>query len=189
MVTRQTGYPPKTGTLPTRTTKVLEKGIYNVYQGIRKQGRNTREKTGRASSSSSSSLAVLFEGAMASAWVRVVGVVGGGQMGSGIAQLAAAAQLDVILADVDQQALQRGMRNITSSLSKFVKKQALSQVRTRTRTRTRTKIDSGFHQNSQFTKAHSKISKSCNNDFLSILFYAIRNPVCPSVSGFCGIKG
>jgi 3-hydroxybutyryl-CoA dehydrogenase len=59
--------------------------------------------------------------------VRVVGVVGGGQMGAGIAQLAAAAQLDVILADVDQQALQRGMRNITSSLSKFVKKQALSQ--------------------------------------------------------------
>jgi UDP-N-acetyl-D-mannosaminuronate dehydrogenase len=121
---------------------------------------------------------------MASAWVRVVGVVGGGQMGSGIAQLAAAAQLDVILADVDQQALQRGMRNITSSLSKFVKKQALSQVRTRTRTRT--KINSGFHQNSQFTKAHSKISKSCSNDF-SVLFYAIRNPVCPSVSGFCGV--
>jgi hypothetical protein len=98
---------------------------------------------------------------MASAWVRVVGVVGGGQMGAGIAQLAAAAQLDVILADVDQQALQRGMRNITSSLSKFVKKQALSQVRTRTRR----KINSGFHQNSQFTKAHSKISKSCSDDF------------------------
>ncbi len=166
--------------LPARTTRVL-KGIGKVYQGIRKQGRNTREKTGRASSSSSS-LAVLFEGAMASAWVRVVGVVGGGQMGSGIAQLAAVAQLDVILADVDQQALQRGMRNITSSLSKFVKKQALSQVRTRTRR----KINSGFHQNSQFTKAHSKISKSCSNDF-SVLFYAIRNPVCPSVSGFCGI--
>jgi hypothetical protein len=120
---------------------------------------------------------------MASAWVRVVGVVGGGQMGSGIAQLAAAAQLDVILADVDQQALQRGMRNITSSLSKFVKKQALSQVRTRTRR----KVNSGFHQNSQFTKAHSKISKSCSNDF-SVLFYAIRNPVCPSVCGFCGIR-
>ena len=60
--------------------------------------------------------------------IRVVGVVGAGQMGSGIAQVAAAANMQVIMADVDDAALGRGMRAISSSLSRFVKKQSLSQV-------------------------------------------------------------
>ena len=60
--------------------------------------------------------------------IRVVGVVGAGQMGSGIAQVAAAANIQVIMADLDDAALGRGMRAISSSLSRFVKKQLLSQV-------------------------------------------------------------
>lgn len=60
--------------------------------------------------------------------IRVVGVVGAGQMGSGIAQVAAAANMQVIMADLDDAALSRGIRAISSSLSKFVKKQLLSQV-------------------------------------------------------------
>lgn len=65
---------------------------------------------------------------MASSSIRVVGVVGAGQMGSGIAQVAAAAKMQVIMADVDDAALSRGMKAISSSLSRFVNKQLLSQV-------------------------------------------------------------
>lgn len=60
--------------------------------------------------------------------IKLVGVVGAGQMGSGIAQVAASANMQVIIADVSTAALERGMRAISSSLSKFVKKQTLSQV-------------------------------------------------------------
>ncbi|GAQ85919.1 3-hydroxy-2-methylbutyryl-CoA dehydrogenase [Klebsormidium nitens] len=57
----------------------------------------------------------------------VLGVVGAGQMGSGIAQVAATASLDVILSDVDQRALDRGMQTIKASLTKFVTKGTLGQ--------------------------------------------------------------
>ncbi|XP_002968438.2 uncharacterized protein LOC9631266 [Selaginella moellendorffii] len=59
--------------------------------------------------------------------VRVVGVVGAGQMGTGIAQLAAAAQMAVVMADSDGAALTRGLQSISSSLAKFVKKGVISE--------------------------------------------------------------
>lgn len=58
--------------------------------------------------------------------VKTLGVVGAGQMGSGIAQVAAAAGLKVIMSDVKQQFLDRGMGAIDSSLSRLVKKEKLS---------------------------------------------------------------
>ncbi|KAJ7537777.1 hypothetical protein O6H91_11G022000 [Diphasiastrum complanatum] len=62
------------------------------------------------------------------AQVKMVGVVGAGQMGAGIAQLVAAANLQVLMSDVDSVALARGMRTIASSLARFVKKGTLAQV-------------------------------------------------------------
>ncbi|KAI5067953.1 hypothetical protein GOP47_0016298 [Adiantum capillus-veneris] len=59
--------------------------------------------------------------------VKVMGVVGAGQMGSGIAQLAAAAQLQVFMVDVNETALTRGLNAVTSSFSRFVKKGSISQ--------------------------------------------------------------
>ncbi|KAJ7537778.1 hypothetical protein O6H91_11G022000 [Diphasiastrum complanatum] len=61
------------------------------------------------------------------AQVKMVGVVGAGQMGAGIAQLVAAANLQVLMSDVDSVALARGMRTIASSLARFVKKGTLAQ--------------------------------------------------------------
>ncbi|MDQ2680997.1 MAG: 3-hydroxybutyryl-CoA dehydrogenase [Candidatus Eremiobacteraeota bacterium] len=48
-------------------------------------------------------------------------------MGSGIAQTAAAAGFEVVLMEVADAPLQRGMGSITKSLDKFVEKQKLSQ--------------------------------------------------------------
>ena len=53
---------------------------------------------------------------------RSVGVVGAGTMGNGIAQVFAQAGFSVILTDVSQAALDRGLAAISSSLSRLVRK-------------------------------------------------------------------
>jgi len=55
-----------------------------------------------------------------------VGIVGAGQMGGGIAQVCAAAGLDVSLVDVSDAALDRGMAAIAAGLERQVKKGTLS---------------------------------------------------------------
>ncbi len=54
--------------------------------------------------------------------VKIFGVIGAGQMGNGIAQVAAMAGLDVIMNDINDEFVQRGLKNITSILSKNVEK-------------------------------------------------------------------
>ncbi len=55
-----------------------------------------------------------------------LGVVGAGQMGAGIAQVAAQAGYEVVLRDVEEGFLERGMMGIQKSLEKFVQKGKLS---------------------------------------------------------------
>lgn len=59
--------------------------------------------------------------------IRSMMVVGAGQMGSGIAQTAAARGFAVTLYDIDQAAAGRGMASIGDSLSRFVKKGRLTE--------------------------------------------------------------
>ena len=58
--------------------------------------------------------------------VRHIGVVGAGAMGSGIAQAAAMAGLDVLLLDVSAAALQKGLAMISSSLERLARKGKIS---------------------------------------------------------------
>ncbi|KAG8075729.1 hypothetical protein GUJ93_ZPchr0006g45177 [Zizania palustris] len=60
--------------------------------------------------------------------IVVVGVIGTGQMGSGIAQLVVASGYDVVLLDSDPTALSCAVASISSSLSRPVTK---SQATTR----------------------------------------------------------
>ena len=60
--------------------------------------------------------------------IRTVGVCGAGLMGNGIAQTAAAAGFNVVLMEVADEPLRRGMSTITKSLDKFVEKAKLSQA-------------------------------------------------------------
>ncbi|KAC9170979.1 hypothetical protein E3N88_46265 [Mikania micrantha] len=57
----------------------------------------------------------------------VVGVIGAGQMGSGIAQLAAVAGSDVWLLDKDDRALNSAKASITNSIQRFVSKGQMSK--------------------------------------------------------------
>ncbi|CAJ2666167.1 unnamed protein product [Trifolium pratense] len=59
--------------------------------------------------------------------VKMIGVIGGGQMGSGIAQLTAMHGIDVCLVDVNTQALSTASSSISSSINRLVSKSQLSQ--------------------------------------------------------------
>jgi 3-hydroxybutyryl-CoA dehydrogenase len=59
--------------------------------------------------------------------IQKIGVVGAGQMGSGIAQVAAQAGFDVVLRDVEERFLERGLERIRRSLGKFLEKGKISQ--------------------------------------------------------------
>jgi 3-hydroxybutyryl-CoA dehydrogenase len=57
---------------------------------------------------------------------EIIGVVGSGTMGNGIAQVAARAGYDVIMCDVQDELLQRGLGAIDKSLQRDVDKERLS---------------------------------------------------------------
>jgi 3-hydroxyacyl-CoA dehydrogenase len=59
--------------------------------------------------------------------IRKVGVLGCGLMGSGIAQVAAQAGYDVVVREVEQKFLDKGLGGIQKSLSKFVEKGKMQQ--------------------------------------------------------------
>ncbi|HEY4223218.1 MAG TPA: 3-hydroxybutyryl-CoA dehydrogenase [Myxococcota bacterium] len=59
---------------------------------------------------------------------KTLGVVGAGQMGAGIAQVAATSGLSVIVTDVGPEALARGQKAVTDSLARLVKKEAMTQA-------------------------------------------------------------
>ncbi len=59
--------------------------------------------------------------------IKKVGVVGAGTMGSGIAQVVASSGREVVLIDVSEAALERGVKGIESSLGRLVKKEAISE--------------------------------------------------------------
>ena len=58
--------------------------------------------------------------------IKTIGVVGAGQMGNGIAQVAAAAGYSVIMSDIKEEFCQRGVATIEKSLSRLVKKEKIT---------------------------------------------------------------
>ena len=58
--------------------------------------------------------------------IKTFGVIGAGQMGSGIAQVAAMSGLQVVMNDVNDEFVGRGLRNITNILSRNVDKGKMS---------------------------------------------------------------
>jgi 3-hydroxybutyryl-CoA dehydrogenase len=59
--------------------------------------------------------------------IKKVGVIGAGQMGNGIAQVAAVAGFDVIMSDISQEALDAGWAVILKSLGKLLSKERIDQ--------------------------------------------------------------
>ena len=58
--------------------------------------------------------------------IQKIGVIGAGTMGNGIAQVAALAGIDVVMVDVNDTAVARGVSTIGGSLDRLVKKEKLA---------------------------------------------------------------
>ena len=60
--------------------------------------------------------------------MKTVGVVGSGQMGNGIAQVAASAGLNVVMTDISQAAIDKGMATIAGSCDRLIKKEKMTDA-------------------------------------------------------------
>lgn len=60
--------------------------------------------------------------------IKTIAVIGAGQMGNGIAQVASCAGFDVVLIDMNDELLEKAMGTIQFSLSKLVSKEKMTQA-------------------------------------------------------------
>ncbi len=63
--------------------------------------------------------------------IKTFGVIGAGQMGNGIAQVAAASGLQVVMSDIKEDFTSKGVANITRNLARSVEKGKLECRRAR----------------------------------------------------------
>jgi 3-hydroxybutyryl-CoA dehydrogenase len=74
--------------------------------------------------------------------VRTVGIIGAGQMGSGIAHVVALAGLDVVLNDLSQERVNAGLATVNGSLARQIAKGTISEAeRQAALTRIRPQVD------------------------------------------------
>ncbi len=106
---------------------------------------------------------------------KIIGVVGAGQMGAGIAQVAAQAGLKVILADVDDQAVERGVAKIAGGLDRLVQKGTLT---TSQRTELLGRV-SGSSKLSAFAEVDFVIEAAPENEALKKKLFAELDGVVP----------
>ena len=59
--------------------------------------------------------------------IKTLGIIGAGQMGSGIAQVAAACGLSVVMNDIRDEFVERGFSTIEKSLGRMVKKEKITE--------------------------------------------------------------
>jgi 3-hydroxybutyryl-CoA dehydrogenase len=64
--------------------------------------------------------------------MKKLGIVGAGQMGNGIAQVAASFGFDVVMVDVSAASLQKGMATISSSCDRLIKKSVITEEQKKT---------------------------------------------------------
>ena len=60
--------------------------------------------------------------------IKTVGIVGAGTMGNGIAQACAAAHLDVVMVDISDAAVQKGIATVGGSLDRLIKKEKATEA-------------------------------------------------------------
>jgi 3-hydroxybutyryl-CoA dehydrogenase len=60
--------------------------------------------------------------------IQSVGIIGAGTMGNGIAQVCAASGIPVVLLDISDQALERGLKAVRSNLDRLVQKEKISEA-------------------------------------------------------------
>lgn len=64
--------------------------------------------------------------------IKKIGVIGAGQMGNGIAQVAAQNGFEVLMYDISSQALEKGLAVVSSSCDRLIKKQTMTEEQKKT---------------------------------------------------------
>jgi 3-hydroxybutyryl-CoA dehydrogenase len=106
---------------------------------------------------------------------EIIGVIGAGTMGNGIAQTAANAGFDVIMCDVSADFVARGIANIGKSLDRFVKKETMTEeqkLEVLARIKSTTDLED--------LKACSLIVEAATENF------EIKKEIFQKLDGFCG---
>ena len=60
--------------------------------------------------------------------ITTVGIVGAGTMGNGIAQACAVSGIDVVMVDISEEAVAKGLSTVSGSLDRLIKKEKLSEA-------------------------------------------------------------
>jgi 3-hydroxybutyryl-CoA dehydrogenase len=60
--------------------------------------------------------------------IRTIGIIGAGTMGNGIAQACAVVGLDVVMVDISDAAVQKGIATVAGSLDRLIKKDKLTEA-------------------------------------------------------------
>ena len=60
--------------------------------------------------------------------IQTVGIIGAGTMGNGIAQACAVSGIDVVMVDISDAAVQKGVATVSGSLDRLIKKEKLTEA-------------------------------------------------------------
>ena len=58
--------------------------------------------------------------------IQTVGIIGAGTMGNGIAQACAVSGLQVVMVDISEAAVQKGIATVAGSLDRLIKKEKIT---------------------------------------------------------------
>jgi 3-hydroxybutyryl-CoA dehydrogenase len=106
--------------------------------------------------------------------IKTFGVIGAGQMGNGIAQVAAMAGLNVIMHDIEERFVQKGLGTITANLKKSVEKGKLGQdVMDATLKRIQTSVDL-----KNMARADFVVEAATENETLKLNIFRELDTIC-----------
>ncbi len=113
--------------------------------------------------------------------IQLVGVVGAGQMGNGIAQVAAMKGLNVLMTDISEESLKRGLATIENSLVRMIKKGGLPlDEKSKILSRIRTAKEMGAHKDSDIV-----IEAATENVELKLKIFKDLDQVCKKEALLC----
>ena len=106
--------------------------------------------------------------------IKTIGVVGAGQMGNGIAQVAAMSGLQVIMSDVNDQFVKRGLENIARILGRNVEKGRMSvEEKDAVLDRIKTTVN-----NNDLSAADFIVEAATENEGLKFELFRVLDEVC-----------
>ena len=106
--------------------------------------------------------------------IKTIGVVGAGQMGSGIAQVAAASGFNVIMNDIADAFIQKGLAGISKNMDRMVEKGKFSsQNREEIRARIR-----GTIQMEEMAEADLVVEAATENEALKLSLFKNLDRIC-----------